>query len=233
NHFGVLQLRELETRLGAETLLRYMTHLQDHACQLTTYLIRLMPPQPRTFRDQLDGGTHIGVQLSPLGSRMRVRFEHTPGGAGNANAPRAVVIATVLYVLRCLLGTRLPLNAGCLRPLDIEIPSPSLLDPGPERAVSSGNVETSQRLVDILLGCIDAAAASQGTMNNVTFGDESFGYYETVAGGAGAGPSFVGASGVHTHMTNTRITDPEILESRFPVELTCFSLRSGSGGAGA
>src|SRR5690606_16097703 len=101
------------------------------------------------------------------------------------------------------------------------------------RAVSSGNVETSQRLVDILLGCIDAAAASQGTMNNVTFGDESFGYYETVAGGAGAGPSFVGASGVHTHMTNTRITDPEILESRFPVELTCFSLRSGSGGAGA
>jgi 5-oxoprolinase (ATP-hydrolysing) len=135
-------------------------------------------------------------------------------------------------VLRTLVEERIPLNGGCLQPVEIVIPKGSLLDPPPGAAVVGGNVETSQRLVDVLLGALERAAASQGTMNNVTFGDEQFGYYETIAGGAGAGPSFAGASGVHTHMTNTRITDAEVLESRFPVRLVEFSLRQGSGGAG-
>lgn len=233
NHLGVNQLHELEVRFGADTVQSYMAHLQDYAAALTLDLIRGLPQRPHTFRDQLDDGTPIGAVVTPRGPRLQVRFEYTPESSTNANAPRAVSVAALLYVLRCLLGTRLPLNAGCLRPIDLQIPSPSLLDPGPERAVSSGNVETSQRVVDVLLGCLGAAAASQGTMNNVAFGDASFGYYETVAGGAGAGPSFSGASGVHTHMTNTRITDPEIVEARYPVTITRFALRRNSGGRGA
>jgi 5-oxoprolinase (ATP-hydrolysing) len=124
------------------------------------------------------------------------------------------------------------LNSGCLAPVHVRIPAGSLLDPPAGAAVCGGNVETSQRVVDVLLGALGLAAASQGTMNNLSFGDAAVGYYETIAGGAGAGPGFAGASGVHTHMTNTRITDPEVLESRFPVRLIEFSLRRGSGGAG-
>jgi len=135
-------------------------------------------------------------------------------------------------VLRTLVGAPIPLNSGCLRPVKIEIPRGSVLWPSPGRAVAGGNVETSQRVVDVLLGAVGRAAASQGTMNNLTFGDESFGYYETIAGGAGAGPGFDGASAVHTHMTNTRITDPEVLESRLPVRLIEFGVRRGSGGSG-
>lgn len=151
---------------------------------------------------------------------------------GNLNAPRAVTMAATIYVLRTLVGAPIPLNSGCLRPVSISIPQGSVLAPGPERAVAGGNVETSQRIVDVLLGALRKGAASQGTMNNLTFGDANFGYYETIAGGAGATATSDGASGVHTHMTNTRITDPEILESRFPVRLIEFSLRRNSGGEG-
>src|SRR5690606_33853060 len=125
-----------------------------------------------------------------------------------------------------------PLNEGCLAPVRLIIPEKSLLSPSPDRPVAAGNVETSSRIVDVLLGALGLAAASQGTMNNLSFGNEAFGYYETIAGGAGAGPTFSGASGVHTHMTNTRITDPEVLEERFPVRLVEFSLRAQSGGSG-
>jgi 5-oxoprolinase (ATP-hydrolysing) len=142
------------------------------------------------------------------------------------------VQAALLYVLRCLVAERIPLNGGCLDPVEVRVPKGSVLDPPAGRAVVGGNVETSQRVVDVLLGALSLAAASQGTMNNVTFGDRSFGYYETIAGGAGAGPDWDGASGVHTHMTNTRITDLEVLESRYPVVLAEFSLRKGSGGRG-
>jgi 5-oxoprolinase (ATP-hydrolysing) len=143
-----------------------------------------------------------------------------------------VVESAVIYVLRCLVAERIPLNGGCLAPVEILIPEGSLLDPPPGAAVVGGNVETSQRIVDVLLGAIGRVAASQGTMNNVAFGDQRFGYYETIGGGAGAGDGFDGASGVHTHMTNTRITDPEVMEARYPVRLERFAFREGSGGAG-
>jgi 5-oxoprolinase (ATP-hydrolysing) len=182
----------------------------------------------------LDDGAPVRVTLEVEPERLVVDFTGTSVELeGNLNAPRAVTVACVLYVLRALVGRPIPLNGGCLRYVDLRIPASSLLDPGAGRAVAGGNVETSQRVVDVLLAATGAAAASQGTMNNLSFGDETFGYYETICGGAGAGPTFHGASAVHTHMTNTRITDPEILERRFPVRLVEFSLRRGSGGTGA
>ena len=164
---------------------------------------------------------------------MRVDFGGTGTQvAGNLNAPRAVTLAAVLYALRTLVGEDIPLNSGCLRPVEVHVPEGSLLSPDAGAAVCGGNVETSQRIVDVLLAAMGKLAACQGSMNNLTFGNESFGYYETIGGGAGAGETFDGASGVHTHMTNTRITDPEVLEARFPVRLLRFALRRGSGGAG-
>lgn len=232
NHLGASLLLDLETRFGRATVPRYMQHLQDHACTLTQAMIRALPAASLRFADRFDDGGELSVTLTRAADRLHIRFEAPPQSDGNANAPRAVTVAAVLYVLRCLLGTRLPLNAGCLRPIDLDVPEPSLLSPEPSRAVCSGNVETSQRVVDVLLGALDAAAASQGTMNNVTFGNETFGYYETLAGGAGAGPDFPGADGVHTHMTNTRITDAEVLEARYPVRIRRFELRPNSGGGG-
>lgn len=232
NHVGARLLLELESRFGQATVPAYMAHLQDHAARLTEALIRSLPTASAYFTDTFDDGTRLSAELTRQGKRLHVAFTAPDESAGNGNAPRAVTVSAVLYVLRCLLGTRLPLNAGCLRPVSLEINSPSLLAPGPARAVCSGNVETSQRVVDVLLGALGAAAASQGTMNNVTFGNARFGYYETIAGGAGAGPAFPGADGVHTHMTNTRITDPEVLEARYPVRLRRFALRGDSAGEG-
>jgi 5-oxoprolinase (ATP-hydrolysing) len=181
----------------------------------------------------LDDGTPICVRLTIDGESMRIDFAGTgPAVAGNLNAPRAVVQAAVIYVLRTLVAERIPLNGGCLDPVEIEIPPGCVLDPPLGAAVVGGNVETSQRVVDVLLGALGKVAASQGTMNNIAFGDATFGYYETLGGGAGAGDGFDGASGTHTHMTNTRITDAEVLESRYPVRLLRFALRHGSGGAG-
>ncbi|HKX45340.1 MAG TPA: hydantoinase B/oxoprolinase family protein, partial [Planctomycetota bacterium] len=180
-----------------------------------------------------DDGTPVAVRIRVGGGRMHVDFAGTgPASSGNLNAPPAVVQAALIYVLRALVDAPIPLNGGCLEPVTLAVPRGSLLDPPRGSAVVGGNVETSQRIVDVLLGALGLAAASQGTMNNVTFGDEAFGYYETIGGGAGAGPDFDGASGVHTHMTNTRITDPELLEVRYPVRLEAFSIRRGSGGAG-
>jgi 5-oxoprolinase (ATP-hydrolysing) len=155
----------------------------------------------------------------------------------NLNANRAIVNAAVIYCFRCLIDEEIPLNSGVLAPVRIIVPR-CLLNPpehdAPERcvAVAGGNVETSQRIVDVLLGALGLAAASQGTMNNVTFGNEHFGYYETICGGAGAGSDFDGADAVHTHMTNTRLTDPEVLENQYPVRVVRFAIRGGSGGAG-
>ena len=169
------------------------------------------------FEDQLDDGTRVHVALEIDAERLRVDFsECSDQVAGNANTPRAVAVAAVLYVLRTLVGRPIPLNQGCLEPVEIVTRPGSLLQPDRGRAVCSGNVETSQRIVDVLLGALGLAAASQGTMNNVTFGNASFGYYETLAGGSGATASARGGDAVHTHMTNTRITDAEVLESRFP-----------------
>jgi 5-oxoprolinase (ATP-hydrolysing) len=150
----------------------------------------------------------------------------------NFNAPRAVTSAVVLYAFRCLVAADIPLNEGCMRPLSIVIPEGSMLSPLYPAAVVAGNVEVSQAVADTLFAAMGVLAASQGTMNNVTFGNERHQHYETLCGGAGAGRGFAGASAVHTHMTNSRLTDPEILETRFPVRLLAFSIRHGSGGAG-
>jgi 5-oxoprolinase (ATP-hydrolysing) len=175
----------------------------------------------------------VRIDVDPKARRARIDFTGTsPAGAHNFNAPRAVCVAAVLYVFRMLAARPIPLNEGCLAPLTLVIPPGSLLDPPPGSAVVAGNVETSQIIVDALLGALGLLAASQGTMNNLTFGDESLQYYETIAGGSGAGRGFAGCDAVQTHMTNSRLTDPEILESRFPVRLQQFAIRRGSGGAG-
>ncbi len=233
NQTGARLLGEAIEHYGLATVAAYMRHVQDNAAAQVAAEIGRLPDGERYFEDALDDGTPIVVTLKIEGERMRVDFTGTgPEIAGNLNAPRAVTVAATLYVLRTLVGAPIPLNSGCLRPIDLNIPEGSVLSPSPGAAVCGGNVETSQRVVDVLLGALGRCAAAQGTMNNTTFGNASFGYYETIAGGAGGGPDFDGASGVHTHMTNTRITDPEVLESRFPVRLLEFSLRRGSGGRG-
>ncbi len=155
-----------------------------------------------------------------------------PQRPGNFNAPAAVTRAVVLYAFRCLVGTDVPLNDGCLKPIRIVVPPGTFLSPGPGAAVVAGNTEVSQAVCNALFGALGAIACSQGTMNNLLFGDATRQYYETVAGGTGAGPGFDGQSAVQTHMTNTRMTDPEVLELRYPVRLDGFSIRRGSGGAG-
>ena len=182
---------------------------------------------------KMDGGEQIRVQIIPRGGRLTVDFEGTsPQSTGNLNAPRAVVRAAVLYALRCLVADDIPLNDGCLEPVDLRIPEGSLLSPAPGAAVVGGNVETSQVVVDALFAAAGVLAGSQGTMNNLTFGNDTLQYYETICGGAGAGPGFGGASAVHTHMTNSLLTDPEVLETRYPVRLERFGVRHGSGGSG-
>lgn len=233
NALGARLLQELETARGREEVAAYMRYVQDNARARVEDAIESIPDGIHRGQDALDDGTVIAVEIEVAGRRMRVDFSGTgPQTPGNLNAPRAVSVAAVLYVLRTLVGEPIPLNQGCLEPVELTVPRGMILCPDPDRAVCGGNVETSQRVVDVLLGALGRAAASQGTMNNVTFGHAGFGYYETIAGGAGATPHAGGASGVHTHMTNTRITDPEVLESRFPVRLLRFGLRPGSGGEG-
>jgi 5-oxoprolinase (ATP-hydrolysing) len=249
NRAGAGGLMQLVEEVGLEVVHVTMRQLQEAAATKVARELARLPEGDHRFEDQLDDGTPICVRLSiehsrepgaelsaqgvALAARMKIDFEGTgPASKGNLNAPSSVVRSAVIYVLRSLVAERIPLNGGCLKPVEIVIPKNSILDPPRGSAVVGGNVETSQRVVDVLLGALGRAAASQGTMNNVSFGDASFGYYETIGGGAGATPFADGASGVHTHMTNTRITDPEILESRYPVQLVEFGLRSGSGGAG-
>ncbi|HEX6242384.1 MAG TPA: hydantoinase B/oxoprolinase family protein [Polyangiales bacterium] len=233
NRQGALLLGALDQRFGKRAVSAYMQHVQDNAAEAIDQLIASLPEGETAFADALDDGSPVVVKIGVRAGRMRVDFTGTAAEhPGNLNAPRAVCVAAVLYVLRCLVGRPIPLNSGCMRAIDLVIPEPSMLAPGPARAVVAGNVETSQRIVDVLLGALGKAAASQGTMNNFTFGTARFGYYETLAGGAGATEDARGAAAVHTHMTNTRITDPEVLERRYPVRLLRFAVRVGSGGAG-
>jgi 5-oxoprolinase (ATP-hydrolysing) len=233
NRCGLALLEALVAERGRAAVELTMEQLQRAAAKKVAREIGILPDGIHEFADSLDDGTPVCVTLTIEGERMRIDFAGTGAAvAGNLNAPRAVVQAAVIYVLRALVAERIPLNGGCLDPVEIIIPPGSLLDPPLGAAVVGGNVETSQRIVDVLLGARGKAAASQGTMNNVAFGDATFGYYETIGGGAGAGDGFDGASGVHTHMTNTRITDVEVLEARHPVRLLRFALRRGSGGAG-
>jgi 5-oxoprolinase (ATP-hydrolysing) len=236
NRAGAGLLAAAMARHGRGEVLAYMGHVQDQAAALVAREIGRLPAGAVRFSDALDDGTPITVVAEVVpGAAPRLRLDFTGSGgehAGNLNAPRAVTVAAVLYVLRALVGAPIPLNAGCLAPVELIIPPGSLLAPGPGRAVCGGNVETSQRVVDVLLAALGLAAASQGTMNNLTFGGAGIAYYETICGGAGATARAAGASAVHTHMTNTRITDPEVLEARFPVRLVRFAVRRGSGGAG-
>ncbi|MGB5414519.1 MAG: hydantoinase B/oxoprolinase family protein, partial [Polyangiales bacterium] len=234
NEKGMQLLDALLVRYGIDVVSAYMQHIQDNAAELTTRAIEGLADGEHEFEDRLDDGARIAVRVTVRGGAMEIDFEGTdPALDNNLNAPRAVTLAAILYVLRVLVGKPIPLNSGCMRPVHVRIPEGSLLSPEPERAVAAGNVETSQRIVDVLFGALGLAAASQGTMNNITFGDDRFAYYETLGGGAGATRNRAGASGVHTHMTNSKCTDPEVLETRFPIRVRRFELRHGSGGAGA
>jgi 5-oxoprolinase (ATP-hydrolysing) len=233
NRRGAALLGELCREEGASRVQAYMAHVQRHAAAAVRRAIAALPDGHRRFEDRMDDGSPVAVTVTVTGERLRIDFTGTaPAVEGNLNAPRAVTVAAVLYVLRALVGEPIPLNRGCLEPVELTIPPGSLLDPPSGAAVAAGNVETSQRVVDVLLGALGVAAASQGTMNNLTLGDATFGYYETIAGGAGGTPAGPGASGIHTHMTNSRITDPEVLEESVPVRLRRFAYRRGSGGSG-
>ena len=233
NHLGVDLLQELLQIEGEARLLCYLQHVQDHAAATVRRLLDGF--QDRAFQVELDNGAclTLAVRMDREQRSATLDFSGTSAqGYHNFHAPLAVTKAAVLYVLRCLVDEPIPLNAGCFLPLTLLVPEGSLLNPRPPAAVVAGNVETSQAVCNLLFACFGVMAAAQGTMNNLTFGDGRRQYYETIAGGGGAGEGFSGSSGVQTHMTNSRLTDPEILEQRFPVQLEQFGFRRGSGGAG-
>jgi 5-oxoprolinase (ATP-hydrolysing) len=210
-----------------------MRHVQDNAADSVRRVIDGL--SDGSFACRMDCGAEIRVAISVDRARRRVTVDFTGTSEQlptNFNAPLSVCRAAVLYVFRTLVDSDIPLNDGCMEPIDLIVPAGCMLNPRWPAAVVAGNVETSQAITDALYGALGMLAASQGTMNNFTFGDASHQYYETIAGGAGAGPGFAGASAVQTHMTNSRLTDPEVLESRFPVLLESFAIRRGSGGAG-
>jgi 5-oxoprolinase (ATP-hydrolysing) len=234
NAEGAHLLHELCVAHGEDVVSAAMEDVLDDGAAAMEEVIAALPSGPHVMEDTLDDGTPLRVTIW-IEDRRRVIVDFAgtgPRSAGNLNAPRAVTRAAVLYALRTLVRREIPLNEGCLRPVEIRIPPGSLLDPVPPHAVVGGNVETSMRIVDLVLGALGACASSQGTMNNITFGTADVAYYETLGGGAGAGPDFNGASAVHLHMTNTRITDVEVIERRYPVIIRRFAIRAGSGGAG-
>ncbi len=233
NARGITEIERAVSRHTLPVVQSYMRHVQDNAAMSVRNAIGHL--QPGEFRYEMDSGQVIAVRIDidSKARTARIDFTGTSGqDAHNFNAPRAVCLAAVLYVFRTLIDRPIPLNEGCLEPLEIIIPPGSMLDPVAPAAVAAGNVETSQCIVDALYGALGVLAASQGTMNNLTFGDSRLQYYETIAGGSGAGPGFDGCDAVQTHMTNSRLTDPEILESKFPVLVREFSIRRGSGGRG-
>jgi 5-oxoprolinase (ATP-hydrolysing) len=233
NEKGVQELGRMVEHFGLEVVQAYMKHVQDNAEESVRRVLGVL--KDGSFELPMDNGAAIKVSIRIGSDRRtaRISFEGTSKQLdNNFNAPAAVSMAAVLYVFRTLVDADIPLNAGCLKPLEVIIPEGCMLRPRYPAAVVAGNVETSQCITDALYGALGVLAASQGTMNNFTFGDERYQYYETVAGGSGAGPGFDGADVVQTHMTNSRLTDPEVLEWRFPVRLESFAIRRGSGGKG-
>ena len=228
------ELTRMVDEFGRPVVAAYMTHIQDNAEEAVRRAIAAL--KPGTFALEMDDGAVIRVRIDvdPANRGAVVDFTGTSDQRpNNFNAPLSITRAATLYVFRTLVDDAIPLNEGCLKPIQLIVPEGSMLNPRYPAAVVAGNVETSQAVVDCLYGALGVLAASQGTMNNFTFGDEARQYYETIAGGSGAGPGFDGASAVQTHMTNSRLTDPEVLETRFPVLLEEFSVRRGSGGGGA
>lgn len=238
NNAGIRLLGELVNEYSYPVVDAYMNFIQRNAELSVRNMLKDFASRrgnKASAIDYMDDGSPICLSIEIDPSTGDATFDFSGSGPqvfSNHNAPPAVTYSAVIYALRSLVAQPIPLNQGCLAPIKFIIPENSLLNPSPDAGVVGGNVLTSQRLVDVVLLAFSACAASQGCMNNLTFGDDKFGYYETIAGGAGAGPTWKGRSGVHTHMTNTRITDPEILERRYPVLLREFSLRKGSGGGG-
>jgi 5-oxoprolinase (ATP-hydrolysing) len=233
NEKGVQELHRMVAEFSLPVVDAYMQHVQDNAEESVRRVIDAL--HDSEFSYIMDQGTVIKTRITVDRERRRAKIDFSgtsPQQLSNFNAPRPITRAAVLYVFRCMVNENIPMNAGCLRPIEIAIPLDCMLSPNYPAAVVAGNVETSQAVTDTLFGALGAMAASQGTMNNTNFGNERFQYYETICGGAGAGPGFHGASAVHTHMTNTRLTDPEVLEFRHPVILESFSVRRGSGGNG-
>ena len=218
---------------GRAVVIAFMDHVHDNAEEAVRRLVSRL--KDGEFSLEMDSGAVIAVavRIDRAARHVTVDFTGTSGQLpDNFNAPFSVVRAATMYVLRTMIDDPIPMNEGCLAPVTLIVPAGCMLRPAYPAAVVAGNVETSQAVTDALFGAFGALAASQGTMNNFTFGTDRYQYYETIAGGAGAGPGFAGASAVQTHMTNSRLTDPEILESRFPVLLESFAIRRGSGGAG-
>ena len=233
NRLGVDLLEGLVAREGLVKVQGYMEHVQSHAAAAVEALLAGLHDQ--RFQVSLDNGASLTLDLrvDAIGRTAHLDFSaSSPQADHNFHAPLAVTKAAVLYVMRCLVQEPIPLNAGCFRPLTLTVPTGTVLNPHAPAAVVAGNVETSQALCNLLFAAMGVMAASQGTMNNLSFGTARFQYYETIAGGSGAGEGFAGACGLQSHMTNSRLTDPEILEQRFPVRLERFGRRHGSGGAG-
>ena len=233
NEMGVHELRKMVQHFTLPVVKAYMNHVQDNAAESVRRVIDRL--HDSEFAVEMDQGTVIKVQIKVDKARREATVDFTgtsPQQPNNFNAPEPVTRAAVLYVFRVMVDDDIPMNAGCLRPIRIVIPKKSLLSPEFPAAVVAGNVETSQEVTNCLFGALGAMAAAQGTMNNLNFGNARYQYYETICSGSPAGPGFPGTDAVHTHMTNTRLTDPEILEFRYPVLLEDFHIRKGSGGRG-
>ena len=233
NEKGVRELRKMVDHFGLDVVHAYMRHVQDNAEEQVRRVLDVLKDGRFTY--PLDDGSQIAVtiRIDKAARSAVIDFsDSSPQQPNNFNAPSAVCRAAVLYVFRTLVEDEIPMNEGCLKPLDIVIPEGSMLNPRYPAAVVAGNVETSQIITDTLYGALGVMAGAQGTMNNLTFGNERYQYYETICGGSGAGPDFDGTDAIHTHMTNSRLTDPEVLEWRFPVLVESFEIRRGSGGAG-
>jgi 5-oxoprolinase (ATP-hydrolysing) len=233
NEKGVQELRAMVTQFGRETVAAYMGHVQANAEESVRRVITAL--KDGAFTLPLDNGAQIQVKVTVDTAARGATIDFTgtsPQTDNNFNAPKSVTMAAVLYVFRTLVDDDIPLNAGCLKPLKVIVPEGSLLNPRSPAAVVAGNVETSQCVTNALYGALGVMASGPCTMNNFTFGDAKHQYYETISGGSGAGDGFPGTAVVQTHMTNSYLTDPEVLEFRFPVRLDSYAIRTGSGGAG-
>ncbi|MFT5743633.1 MAG: 5-oxoprolinase (ATP-hydrolyzing), partial [Paracoccaceae bacterium] len=234
NATGLAELVKITRQFGLDTVHAYMTHVQDNAEECVRRVLDVLRDCEFTY--PLDSGDQIKVAIAVDHANRCATLDFTgtsPQNALNYNAPLAICRAVVLYVFRTLVGNDIPMNEGCLKPLNLIVPEGSMINPAAPAAVISGNTEVSQAIADTLFGALGVIAGSQGTMNNFVYGNDTYQNYETICGGTGAGDGFDGTSAVHSHMTNTRMTDPEVLETRFPVRVDEFSIRQGSGGTGA